>query len=72
MPTTRTYPDGEPIPASLPNAYQSASNSDVPRGQRCSNCEYYNPVNNKCSKWNNATVRPGYWCRAWAINNKGD
>jgi len=61
----RTYPDGKPIPKSLPPAYQSASNALVPRGQRCSNCKFFNPVSNKCSRWNNAEVRPGYWCKVW-------
>ena len=59
------YPDGKPIPKSLPPAYQSASNDAVPNGQRCSNCGYYNPVNDKCSRWNNAVVRPQFWCKAW-------
>jgi len=61
----RTYPDGEPIPRSLPDAYQPASNNSVPRGQRCSNCGYFDPIKDRCSRWNNAVVRPGYWCKAW-------
>ena len=60
-----TYPDGKPIPKSLPPAYQPASNDAVPKGQRCSNCGYYNPVNDKCSRWNNAVVRPQWWCAKW-------
>jgi len=66
----RTYPDGSPIPKSLPPAYQSASNSVVPSGQRCSNCGYYNPVNDRCSRWNNAVVRAGYWCAKWKAMKK--
>jgi len=61
----RYYPDGEPIPADLPPAYQLASNAEVPQGQNCANCQYYNPDNQQCSKWNNAIVRPLYWCKKW-------
>jgi hypothetical protein len=63
--TARTYPDGEAIPEDLPPAYQPASNADVPQGQNCDNCGYYNPENMQCSKWNNALVRPLYWCAKW-------
>jgi len=66
----RTYPDGERIPSSLPPAYQNAYSPDVPDGQRCSNCGYYDLVTGKCSKWNNAAVRPGYWCKAWEPQEK--
>ena len=61
----RTYPDGEAIPEDLPPAYQPASNTTVPPGQNCENCGYYNPENMQCSKWNNALVRPLYWCAKW-------
>jgi hypothetical protein len=58
----RTYPDGEAIPATLPELYQSASNSAVPAGQNCANCEYYQ--NGACSKFA-APVRENYWCAKW-------
>jgi hypothetical protein len=64
------YPDGELIPRSLPPAYQPAINAEVPQGQRCSNCGYFNPVTDKCSRWNNVVVKPSYWCRAWEKNNE--
>lgn len=65
VPETRYYPDGEAIPADLPPAYQLASNEGVPEGQNCANCEYYNPDNQQCAKWNNAKVREIYWCAKW-------
>jgi hypothetical protein len=60
----RTYPDGEAIPDSLPNAYQPASNPDVPEGQNCANCEYYKPGEMYCTKFD-APVRAVYWCAKW-------
>jgi hypothetical protein len=56
------YPDGEPIPTSLPDAYQPADNPMVPRGQNCANCGYYE--NGYCDKFS-APVRSYYWCRKW-------
>lgn len=53
----RTYPDGTPIPASLPSAYAPATGSSA-----CSNCAAY--VNGGCSIWA-APVRPEYTCAAW-------
>jgi len=64
----RTYPNGDPIPKSLPPAYQPASNSDVPQGQRCGNCGFFDAVKDRCSRWNNAVVRPSFWCKAWKTN----
>jgi hypothetical protein len=61
----RTYPDGEEIDSDLPDAYQSQDNPDVPAGQNCDNCGYYDPQTMLCSKWNNAEVRPTYWCAVW-------
>jgi len=61
----RTYPDGEEIDSDLPDAYQPASNASVPQGQNCDNCGYYDPQTMLCSKWNNAEVRPTYWCAVW-------
>jgi hypothetical protein len=60
----RLYPDGEPINANLPNAYQPASNTDVPIGQACSNCEYYKPGELYCTKFD-APVRAVFWCAKW-------
>jgi hypothetical protein len=62
------YPDGKPIPKSLPPRYQPADNSGIPFPQKCGNCGYYNPVNDRCSKWNNAVVRANYWCTHWITN----
>ena len=60
----RVYPDGEPIPESLPAAYQPADNPDVPPGQNCSNCEYYKPGELYCTKFD-APVRAVWWCAKW-------
>jgi hypothetical protein len=62
--TGRTYPDGEPIPDSLPAAYQLATNPDVPPGQNCGNCEYYRPGELYCTKFD-APVRAVFWCAKW-------
>ena len=60
-----TYPDGAHIPDALPDLYQPASNADVPKNQRCNNCEYYVADTKKCTLWKNAVVRPAYWCAKW-------
>jgi hypothetical protein len=62
--TGRLYPDGEEINANLPDAYQPASNADVPEGQNCANCEYYKPGELYCTKFD-APVRAVYWCAKW-------
>jgi hypothetical protein len=62
--TGRTYTDGEAIPDSLPNAYQPASNAQVPAEQNCGNCEYYKPGEMYCTKFD-APVRAVYWCAKW-------
>ena len=62
--TGRTYPDGEEINSNLPNAYQPASNAEVPEGQNCENCEYYKPGELYCTKFD-APVRAVYWCAKW-------
>jgi hypothetical protein len=62
--TGRLYPDGEEINANLPNAYQPASNAEVPAGQNCANCEYYKPGELYCTKFD-APVRAVYWCAKW-------
>lgn len=53
----RTYPDGAPIPLSLPEAYAPAEGSE-----NCHNCAAY--LRNQCVLWN-AAVRPNYWCARW-------
>jgi hypothetical protein len=60
----RTYPDGEPIPESLPPLYIDSSDSQVPTGQNCANCEYYKGTEKYCMKFD-APVRPMYWCAKW-------
>ena len=62
--TGRTYEDGEAINANLPNAYQPATNAEVPEGQNCGNCEYYKPGELYCTKFD-APVRAVYWCAKW-------
>jgi hypothetical protein len=59
------YPDGKAIPANLPDLYQPANNAGVPKNQRCDNCEYYVVESKKCTRWNNAVVKPAYWCAKW-------
>jgi hypothetical protein len=61
----KTYPDGEEIDSDLPDAYQPATNEQVPEGQNCANCKYYDPATTLCARWNNASVRPTYWCAVW-------
>ena len=52
-----SYPDGEPIPHALPEAYRPAESQ-----RRCDNCEYYKI--GACLKFG-AAVRAGYVCNAW-------
>ena len=65
------YPDGKPIPAALPELYQSAANKTVPAGQNCHNCNYMQD-NGGCSKWAGAQVRANYWCAKWEKIEKKD
>jgi hypothetical protein len=65
----RTYEDGEAINANLPNAYQPATNAEVPEGQNCGNCEYYKPGELYCTKFD-APVRAVYWCAKWEGNEE--
>lgn len=51
------YPDGEPIPHALPDAYAPADGQ-----RRCDNCAYYKI--GACLKFG-AAVRAGYVCAAW-------
>ena len=63
----RRYLDGELIDPALPEAYQLAGNPEVPPGQNCKNCEYYQA--GACAAWNQAPVRPNYWCARWEIKS---
>lgn len=67
--TTRIYPDGEKIPNSLPPKYMAANSKEVPKGQECSNCEYFVESSNHCKKFD-AKVRSNYWCAKWESNDK--
>lgn len=58
------YPNGAPIPKSLPPSYQPASLGNAPAGQSCLNCKYFSFATRQCSKWN-AQVKPRWWCEAW-------
>ena len=70
-PAEYTYPDGEPIDPRLPDAYQPASNAEVPEGQGCWNCAAYKA--GLCSSWGYAPVKKSYWCAVWApINQEGE
>lgn len=61
----RLYPDDRRIPNNLPDAYQISTGDEVPQGQRCSNCVFYNKLNARCEFWE-AQVRPQYWCASWS------
>jgi hypothetical protein len=64
--TDRVYPDGQPIPESLPPAYQSSASDGVPEGQACGNCEYN--LNQQCTLFANAPIRESWWCLKWEAN----
>jgi len=59
----RTYPDGEPIPESLPPSYSEAG-VQGPEYQNCANCGYWNGKEGYCNKFD-ATVRPTWYCVSW-------
>lgn len=58
------YPNGQPIPTSLPDSYQPSSYGEAPVGQSCFTCGHFNMVTRTCSEWN-AAVKPRWWCGAW-------
>jgi len=63
--TDRQYPDGEPIPDTLPAAYQPSQSAE-----NCANCEYYKENAAQegagyCTRWNGSPVRAVYWCAKW-------
>jgi hypothetical protein len=53
----RTYPDGTPVPNTLPELYSPAVGEE-----NCGNCAAYQ--NGECSIFA-ADVRPEYWCARW-------
>lgn len=59
------YPNGQPIPESLPESYQPASYGNAPAGQSCFTCKNFNMANRYCSAWK-APVKPRWWCEGWA------
>lgn len=60
----RFYPgQTEAIPPNLPKGYVSETALNVPDGQKCLNCYFFN--NGYCNYWN-AEVRENYWCAVWS------
>jgi len=57
------YPNGTPIPTSLPASYQPAS-LGAPAGQSCLSCKNFSFATRQCSVWL-APVKPRWWCEAW-------
>jgi hypothetical protein len=58
-----TYPNGQPIPVTLPDSYQPVSSS-TPGKQNCFSCDNYRFLDRFCTKWN-APVKSRWWCEAW-------
>ena len=63
----KLYPNGAPIPASLPDSYQPSAYGNAPPGQSCFTCKSFDMVTRRCSKWD-APVKPRWWCEAWTGN----
>mgnify|MGYP000399706839 CR=1 FL=1 len=61
---SNVYPNGQPIPESLPESYQPASYSNVPKGQSCFTCKNFSMATRYCTAWN-APVKPRWWCDGW-------
>ncbi len=59
-----TYPNGTPIPKSLPDSYQPAVYGNAPAGQSCFTCKAFDFATRRCSTWD-APVKPKWWCEAW-------
>ena len=59
------YPNGAPIPESLPDSYQPSSYGNAPAGQSCFTCKNFNMATRYCSAWK-APVKPRWWCEGWA------
>lgn len=52
----RTYPNGDPIPDTLPESYQIS--------QECGSCAAYKPLSKLCSMYG-APVIVNYWCSSF-------
>ena len=63
-PEGRTYENGEPIDARLPEAYRNATGES----QQCENCAFYNTTTFACSAFGGAPVRPMWVCARWEDN----
>jgi len=50
------------IPPQLPVAYQPYTSKDVPSGQKCEDCFFFQ--NGFCDYWK-APVEKDYWCKTW-------
>jgi hypothetical protein len=61
---SKVYPNGAPIPDSLPESYQPAAYGNAPPGQSCFTCKSFNLVTRQCSSWD-APVKPRWWCEGW-------
>jgi HK97 family phage prohead protease len=62
----------------LPNNYRPALSEDVPEGQACGNCEYYDEDNIDdsgekayCTRWNDY-VSGAFYCNAWEPHEDDD
>lgn len=58
------YPNGDPIPSSLPPSYQPAAYGEAPTAQSCRNCAAYRMGDSYCTAWD-AIVKPRWWCAGW-------
>ena len=58
------YPNGAPIPESLPESYQPAAYGNTPAGQSCFTCRNFDLTTRYCSAWK-APVKPRWWCDGW-------
>lgn len=66
-PAPRTYENGEPIDARLPEAYRNATGEE----KQCENCAFYNAQTFQCSAFGNAPVRPMWVCARWEATDAG-
>jgi hypothetical protein len=62
---SKVYPNGAPLPESLPDSYQPAAYGNAPAGQSCFTCKHFNMTTRNCSAWD-APVKPRWWCDDWA------
>ena len=60
---SKVYPNGAPIPESLPDSYQPAAYS-APAGQSCFTCKHFDIDTRFCDAWD-APVKPRWWCEGW-------